>query len=112
MLDDTGGDPEFVVEIIGDYLANGTELIDALRDALTQKDAGRARTAAHSLKGTSATFGATALSQVAAEMEEHCRADRLAEASLMVPDIELAFATVTQALAAEQARMQGESSDA
>lgn len=112
MLEDTGGDPEFVAEIIGDYLDNGTEVIGTLREALDQEDAAGARTAAHSLKGNSATFGAAKLSQIAADMEEHCRAGRIADAARLLPDIDAAFAEVQLELSAEQRRLQGEASDA
>lgn len=65
MLELGGGDREFVVEVIDDYLKDSAELLARLRS--TEGD--ELRRSAHSLKSTSASVGATALAGVCAEIE-------------------------------------------
>jgi HPt (histidine-containing phosphotransfer) domain-containing protein len=60
-----GGDREFVVEVIDEYLNDSAELLARLRCA----DGEDLRRAAHSLKSTSASVGATALADVCGEIE-------------------------------------------
>ena len=69
----TGGDPAFVNELIDTYLSDAPALFDQMRGALSSGDAETFRRAAHSLKSSSATFGAMALSAAARELEHLAR---------------------------------------
>ena len=66
-----------VGEVIGIFLENGAKLIADLRQALAQEDAQALERAAHSLKSSSATFGAMELSAICKELEIMGRARQL-----------------------------------
>src|SRR5262245_4159203 len=64
-----GGDQPFVAELVDDFLADAPAQLEALRKAAASADASTARRAAHTLKGTSRTFGADALASMCQEAE-------------------------------------------
>ena len=64
-----GDDPEFVAELIDDFLADAPFQLESLREAATSGDAIRATRAAHTLKGQSRTFGAGELASLCQEAE-------------------------------------------
>ena len=75
---DVGAD--FVGELIATYCEETPQLIAKLRYALGANDADAFRRAAHSIKSTSATFGALSLGEMARELEMMGRAGDLAGA--------------------------------
>jgi HPt (histidine-containing phosphotransfer) domain-containing protein len=64
-----GNDKEFVAELVDDFLADAPAQVEALRAAASSGDPDVARRAAHTLKGTSRTFGATALAALCQNAE-------------------------------------------
>lgn len=62
LLESLGGDQEFLVELLNTYFEDAPQLITAMQAAVAAGDAEELRRAAHSLKSTSATFGAMDLS--------------------------------------------------
>jgi HPt (histidine-containing phosphotransfer) domain-containing protein len=64
-----GDDDQFLAELIDEFLADAPVQLSSLREALASADAERARRAAHTLKGTSRTFGADALGSLCQEVE-------------------------------------------
>jgi HPt (histidine-containing phosphotransfer) domain-containing protein len=64
-----GGDQEFVAELVDDFLADAPAQLEALGAAVSSGDPDVARRAAHTLKGTSRTFGATALAALCQKAE-------------------------------------------
>jgi CheY-like chemotaxis protein len=66
-------------ELIEQFYLDADRLLDQAHQALARDRAEDLRIASHSLKSTSATFGAIALSAVAREMESLARAGRLEE---------------------------------
>ena len=105
MLENTGGDPEFVVEIIGDFLADTSTLLDNLTSACSARDAEAARRVAHSVKGSSANFGATRLADLAAGIEKRCLRSDIDSIEELLPAIRTEFDLVTHALQAEQSHL-------
>ena len=79
LLETVGGDREFLVELIGTYLGDSPTLIAGLRAGLASGDAAAVRRAAHTLKSTSASFGATRLVTICREIEAAAAADDLGE---------------------------------
>jgi HPt (histidine-containing phosphotransfer) domain-containing protein len=67
----------FVVELIDTFGEDARELIGSLRGALAGRDLDAFRRAAHSLKSTSETLGATKLAALARELEALARAGTL-----------------------------------
>ena len=64
----------FIVELIDTFGDDARELIAALRRARAAADLDAFRRAAHSLKSTSETLGATGLAAMARELETMARA--------------------------------------
>ena len=99
LLEMCGGDRGFVGELIDEYLSDAPELLTRLRDA-TGDDLVRA---AHTLKNTSATFGAGRLAAICSDLERAAKdgghpADLVAAA-------EGEYADVRSALQAERERL-------
>lgn len=108
ILEDAGGDADFVAEIIDDFLGNSRVLLDEVAAALESGNAGGARNAAHTLKGTSGSLGARALSALAAEAESGSLAGNLDQIANLLPRLEAEFAVVSEQLKREQARFRAE----
>ena len=70
LLEMTGGDPEFLAEMIDSYLETTPPLLEQMQQSLISADAAAFRLAAHTLKSGSADFGAMTLSALCAQLEE------------------------------------------
>jgi HPt (histidine-containing phosphotransfer) domain-containing protein len=77
LLETVGDDREFLAELVETYLADSPSLFEELRAALAKGDAGTARRAAHTLKSTSASFGANELAARCREIEAAAAAGTL-----------------------------------
>jgi HPt (histidine-containing phosphotransfer) domain-containing protein len=88
----TGSD--FVDELVETYLDDAPRLLGELDAALEAQDAETFRRAAHSLKSSSATFGASRLSDLARQLEMFAKDQKLSEAASMLPAVEEAFHAV------------------
>jgi HPt (histidine-containing phosphotransfer) domain-containing protein len=60
---------DFIVELVDTYLSDAPNLLLEMRQALHDENCTTFQRAAHSLKSTSATFGALNLSTLAKELE-------------------------------------------
>jgi HPt (histidine-containing phosphotransfer) domain-containing protein len=87
--------------LIERFFQDVDRLFDEARQALKQKQADDLRRAAHSLKSTSATFGAMELSAVARELEHLARDGVLEGTAGLISRAEAEFARVEAALEAE-----------
>ena len=83
LLDDMGGDVEAVKELIQSFLEEAPRLLAQGRDGAAHGDAAAVQRAFHTLKGTAATFGATALSEHARALEHAARAGALPAAEAL-----------------------------
>ena len=95
LSDATGNDPAFLAELIDTYLADAPSLLTAMRDAMAAGDSATLRRAAHTLKSSSATFGAGRLADVCRRLEH---GDGVAPA--LVAQAEEEFSRVRTALVA------------
>jgi len=68
-----GGDVEFIAELANTFLVEAPRMLSNMRQALESKDATLLHRAAHSLKSSSAEFGAMALSGSCRELEKMSR---------------------------------------
>lgn len=92
------GGTEFLRELIAIYLADTPKLLAQLEEALACQDAGVAKRSAHTIKGSSANFGAEQFSRLAQEIEAACKANNLGAATSALPDFKRHFAQVAEAL--------------
>jgi len=69
LRESVGDDPEFLAELVDEFLQDAPTHLETLREAMTAGDATAAMRAAHTLKGNSRTFGATQLASICQEAE-------------------------------------------
>jgi CheY-like chemotaxis protein len=99
-LDDAGA-----VDVIQIYLADTPDLLRQLRQSIEAGDVATVYRAAHSLKSSSAIFGAQDLADVCREIETAARAGSLEGAAVKAAEIETHYERVKPALAEELARL-------
>jgi HPt (histidine-containing phosphotransfer) domain-containing protein len=100
LVEDT--DAEFVNELIDTYLEDSPHQIADMQRALSQKNNENFRRAAHTLKSNSANFGATALAEMAQELEYIGKENNLEGATDKLTAFESAYAQVVIELKAWQ----------
>jgi signal transduction histidine kinase/DNA-binding response OmpR family regulator len=74
------GGPDLLKKIVDLYMSNSRTLIQTLRDSIIREDAAGVAQAAHSLKSSSANVGATALTQLCAQLEAVAKSAQLESA--------------------------------
>jgi HPt (histidine-containing phosphotransfer) domain-containing protein len=105
LLDITGGDPEFVDELIDTFIDDAVGQIALLRAGSSSGDLAEVVRAAHSLKSGSASVGATALSEMGRTIEFEARSGPVADLAERIGSIDREFDAVRAALlAARDAR--------
>jgi len=82
---------EFIQEILGDFYKNSENLLEKLRFIPTEDQLDGFIRAAHTLKSTSATVGATRLSEIAASIEEKGKELAFHEVAPLLPKLNEAF---------------------
>ncbi len=95
-----GDDPEFLGELIDDFLADAPAQLDLLREAASSDDASGARRAAHTLKGNGRTFGAGDLASLCQDAENAAVAGDLEAVLTRVDGIEREWERVRAELVA------------
>ncbi len=93
---------EVLVQVIDCYLEDAPQLLQAINAAVVEGNAIALRQAAHTLKSTSATLGATILSQFCKDLEVIGRAGTTLEAPALVLQVEVEYAKVQAALQLER----------
>jgi CheY-like chemotaxis protein len=88
----------FVGELIGTFVVDARELVATLGRALGAADLDAFRRAAHSLKSTSESLGATALATLARELEAAARAGSLEGAEARLERLAGAYETAARRL--------------
>lgn len=98
LAEGTGGDAEFVSELIEQFLADAPALVSAARDGVERGEAEEVRRAAHTLKSNAATFGAHRLAEKCRALEG--RIGTLEERSALVAVVATELDIVVEALPA------------
>jgi two-component system sensor histidine kinase/response regulator len=83
------------------FLTDGAAQIAALREAAGEADAQAIAELAHSLKGSSGTFGATALADICAELQAAASSGDLATALRLIDTVGAGFDRASRALQKE-----------
>ena len=105
LMEITGGDPDFLREMIDVFLADAVDLLAAMDEALVRGDTVVLRRAAHSLKSNAATFGATRLTALARQLEELGETAELPSSPPVLAAARAEFASVDDALRAARASL-------
>lgn len=98
LLEMTGGDPEFLRELITTYVEDGAAQLVAMREAVARGDPEALVRPAHSLKSNSASMGADQLAAICRGLETDARAGRLDGAAERVAEAAAEFDDVRIAL--------------
>jgi HPt (histidine-containing phosphotransfer) domain-containing protein len=91
-----------VAEMIDCYLEDAPELLSAIAQAVAQGDAIALRQAAHTLKSSSTTLGATTLSQLCKELEVTSRTGNTNVGLDKVPQLQFEYERLKVALQIER----------
>jgi len=102
LLESLGGDADFVAELLETYFDDSSRLLVAMQEALSTGKAEDLRRAAHSLKSSSASFGAIRLSNKCKELEDMGKAGALEGAAEQIDHIAAEYAKTRAALEAIQ----------
>jgi HPt (histidine-containing phosphotransfer) domain-containing protein len=98
------GAPDIVAKVVRFYLGNSHELLESLGRAVSAHDASVVRTAAHTLKSSSANVGALGLAGLCARMEEMGRTGETSTAEELLARKREAHKSVCVRLAEELRR--------
>ncbi|WP_017715148.1 response regulator [Kamptonema formosum] len=96
-----------LAEVIDLYLENFPHLLQSINAAVSSEDAVALRSAAHSMKSTSGTLGASGMFELCKQLEAMGRAGTTAEAPALVSQIEGEFERVRAALEIERQLCEG-----
>ena len=81
VLEIAGDDPDFLAELVREFLDSTSSRIAELKTAIAQADTTTAGREAHSIKGSAATFGVTSLQETAFRIEQLASQAELTAAS-------------------------------
>jgi HPt (histidine-containing phosphotransfer) domain-containing protein len=104
LLEMTGGDVDFLDELVDTYIADGDGQVAALREAADRGSVADLVRPAHSLKSSSLNIGALALGELCRDLEAASREGTVRDAQARVEAIDVAFAKARQALLDERER--------
>ena len=91
LLNDLQSDKKLFHEILGVFMSDAEDQIDAIADSLGQADAIELRSHAHTLKGSAANIGAKALSDASARLENLARSGDLGNGATLLAVLEHEF---------------------
>ncbi len=92
------GESDLVAELVNIYLADAPVRIAAMRDAIASGNADVLRLAAHTLKGSSASLGASHLAALCKELEELAHTGTAAGVAGKLADVDRELMRVREAL--------------
>jgi HPt (histidine-containing phosphotransfer) domain-containing protein len=98
--DATGGDPEFLAELVEIFLEDAELRLREIAGAVAAGDPGELRKTAHKLKGSSANMGADGLMSMAKSLEDMGHAGEMSVAETQLPHLEAELGRVRHALEA------------
>ena len=96
------GAPDFLTRVIDTFFGSAQALVDTLRQAAREEDAGTLRSASHQLKSSSASLGALRLSELCRRLEELGREGSTRGASDLVAMLAAEWEEAQTALAAHR----------
>ena len=91
-------DPDFLIELLEEYMNNAEVSLEAIRYAIQAKDTVTVVTTAHTLKGASSSIGAVIMAELSKQLEFLGRQDTLNGAVELIGELEQEFVEVKQDL--------------
>ena len=93
-----GNDPQVLSEMMNEFFEDAATFIASMRSAVEHQNSEELRTAAHSFKSNSASFGALALAEQCRALEMQGKAASLEGAAERIAAIEQEYARAKQQL--------------
>jgi len=100
-LDRLFGDEDLAIEIIKGFIDDSIRQIGILKEALDNRDANVIYRQAHSLKGAAANISATALKELAYQIEIAGKTSDLIKAASLIPKLDIQFEILKKRLTIE-----------
>ncbi|MCU0595309.1 MAG: response regulator, partial [Desulfobacterota bacterium] len=97
-LEIMGGDRDLLMEIVGIFVESFPATLRQIREALASGDAPLVERAAHSLKGSVASFGASRAQEAASGLEKRGKAGNLTGADQVVVELETELRTLERTM--------------
>ena len=97
-------DPDFLIELLEDYMNDSKENLKAIRYAIQAKDTVTVVKTAHTLRGTSSNIGAVNMTELSDQLEHLGRGKTLEGAVELIDQLEGEFVEVKCELEKETAR--------
>jgi HPt (histidine-containing phosphotransfer) domain-containing protein len=97
-LQEAVGGEKLMNDLLAIFLENASKLVSDLEQAIAQGDAEKLMRAAHSLRGSSATLGASSLATLCQKLETMGRERQLEGAAAQMAQLETEYARVKAAL--------------
>jgi HPt (histidine-containing phosphotransfer) domain-containing protein len=107
LIESTGGDPDFVVELLDEFAAEAPKMLVETGDALASGNVDIVRRTAHTLKSNASTFGAFTLSSLCAELERSAKEGALSGGPILLAKIESEYALVVEELRSARNQLVG-----
>ncbi len=104
---DPDGSAGLLAQIITSYLNDAPDLMRQIQAALAGRDLPTLTRQAHSLKSTSASLGATRVSELARELEMAGKNNAIEQCASMIDALAVEYAAAKRLLLAECATLQG-----
>jgi HPt (histidine-containing phosphotransfer) domain-containing protein len=98
------GEPDFVTELIDQFLREAPGQLEALREAVEQGDAQTLAREAHRLKGACSIFGARPMATFCGNLEARGRAGSVQGADAILAQLEGEFSRVRRSLESEKGK--------
>ena len=102
LLESTGGEPDFLADLIDMYLDDAPQQIAAMREAALNGRTEGLIQPAHTLKGASASLGAANLAELSRAVELAAREGAVADPTAAVDGIDAELGRVREALLARK----------
>ncbi len=97
-------DPDFLIELLEDYMNDSAESLKAIRYAIQAQDAVTVVRTAHTLKGASSNIGAVNMTELSKQLEELGGEETLNGAIELIDQLEVEFVEVKSELEKETVR--------
>jgi len=97
-------DPDFLIELLEDYMGNSEKNLKAIRYAIQAKDTVTVVRTAHTLKGASSNIGAVNMTDLSEQLEHLGRDNTLEGAVELIEQLEGEFVEVKSELKKETVR--------
>jgi CheY-like chemotaxis protein len=101
LVDVSGDDEEFMIELVNAFLAGGEDTVQELRAAVQLGDAAAIGRAAHKLKGAAANLHVNNLATMCFDLETRARSDQKADWHADLEKVAAEFARVGESLRTE-----------